>query len=67
MVCLERGFVIGRFLRDRGRAQAYPPPPESPGFAWKSRSRQALVAQREANRGAIVTELREGRIAPVEK
>jgi hypothetical protein len=66
MVCLERGLVTGRFHRDRDRAQAYPPPPESPGFAWKSRSRQALARGKWANSGAIVTGLQEGRIAPVE-
>jgi hypothetical protein len=35
-------------------------------LAWKSRSRQEIVAQREAKPGAIVTGLQERRIAPVE-
>jgi hypothetical protein len=66
MVCLERGLVTGRFLRDRDRAQAYPPSAQEAGLAWKSRRRQEIVAQREAKPGAIVTGLQERRIAPVE-
>jgi hypothetical protein len=58
---------MGRFPRDWNCAQAYPLPTDIPGPGQKSRNSQALAVFRRKAPGAIVVELQEGRIAPVEK
>ena len=44
-VCLELVRVTGRFLREREREQAYPPPPSGRRHRWKSSQVQAFTGQ----------------------